>query len=477
MKLVGLKKFQCSFGIFAIFVFNNAMAGTIYSLSCSEQDVAAAISKSVAGDIVQIPSGNCTWSNTVSINKNVTIEGAGASSTVIKAASVSTSVLRVSGKARITSMGFYVTGEHEAGTIRVSGKGWRIDNCKIEHSVGGYGIWAQGSSVETNPSGLIDNNTFIDARILAAGVLSFNDQHKVWASDAKLGSQDAIYIEDNSLHRRRTGNVVDGNRGGKYVFRYNKIYNSEVQAHAVQSSTNRGMRSWEVYGNTFISNRTDFYKRPIFLRAGEGLVFNNTVSGTWSTKVFNLDSRRAYDKVPDLCDGSSWLDENKDGQNGWLCRDQPGAGKDIQLSVDKALAKQTQSPVYAWANTYPFSPNLQSGIHVKANRDFYDNGNMGLQTSKTSPFNGSSGTGQGTIVNRPSTCTAGTGYWAMDAGGDWNKQNDKESDGALFKCTSTNTWTLYYVPYEYPHPLRFGQNQNPPGDKDIMAPTNIKVLN
>jgi len=25
--------------------------------------------------------------------------------------------------------------------------------------------------------------------------------------------------------------------------------------------------------------------------------------------------------------------------------------------------------------------------------------------------------------------------------------------GTLYKCTATNTWTAYYTPYAYPHPL------------------------
>jgi hypothetical protein len=455
------------------------MADNIYSSSCSQQDVQAAVGKSVAGDIVQIPSGNCTWSNGVSIDKNITIKGAGATSTVIKTDSVSPSVFRVSGKARITGIGFYVSGRHDAGTIKVSGKGWRIDNCKIEHSVGGgYGIWASGSSFENNPAGLIDNNTIIDARILAAGVASFNEQHKIWANDANLGTQHSIYIEDNSLQKNKMGNVVDANRGGKYVLRYNKIYNSTAEAHSVQSIDNRGTRSWEIYGNAFIGNTTGFYKRPIFLRSGEGVLFDNTVTGIWSVSVFHLDSRRAYDKAPNLCNGIASLDQNLEGQNGWLCRDQPGAGKDSELSKGTAFAKQTRSPVYAWGNTYPIAPNLQSGIHVKANRDYYDNKNMGLQTSRTSPFNGTFGTGQGTIANMPSTCTAGTGYWAIDGGSNWNKANDKINDGALYKCESTNNWVLYYIPYEYPHPLRYGGSQDPPGDQiEVKAPNNVKVVN
>jgi hypothetical protein len=27
------------------------------------------------------------------------------------------------------------------------------------------------------------------------------------------------------------------------------------------------------------------------------------------------------------------------------------------------------------------------------------------------------------------------------------------ASGLLYKCTATDTWTLYYTPYTYPHPL------------------------
>ena len=30
------------------------------------------------------------------------------------------------------------------------------------------------------------------------------------------------------------------------------------------------------------------------------------------------------------------------------------------------------------------------------------------------------------------------------------------ADGVLYKCTATNTWSVYYTPYDYPHPLRSG---------------------
>ena len=59
--------------------------------------------------------------------------------------------------------------------------------------------------------------------------------------------------------------------------------------------------------------------------------------------------------------------------------------------------------------------------HIKADRDYYDAVSNQAQTSPTSPFNGTTGMGFGTLANRPSTCTTsslepggGVGYWATD---------------------------------------------------------------
>jgi hypothetical protein len=107
--------------------------------------------------------------------------------------------------------------------------------------------------------------------------------------------------------------------------------------------------------------------------------------------------------------------------------------------------------------------------HVKADRDYYDAVSASAQTSPTSPFNGSTGMGFGSLANRPSTCTTnaseaggGVGYFAIDQG----------SQGTLYRCSSTNTWTAHYVPYAYPHPLVSGGASAPAA---LLPPSNLTV--
>lgn len=165
------------------------------------------------------------------------------------------------------------------------------------------------------------------------------------------------------------------------------------------------------------------------------------------------------------------------------CIDQPGRGAGLLVTgTTPTLVKtgspgsvaQVLDPIYEFQDSGPFSYNIGSDSQlVIANRDFYtESVNQAAQTSPTSPFNGTSGTGHGTLTNRPTACTPGVGYWATDQG-NWN-QSGSGGQGELFVCTAPNTWTFHYMPYTYPHPVIQGSgsgsgSSNPPP----AAPTNV----
>lgn len=172
--------------------------------------------------------------------------------------------------------------------------------------------------------------------------------------------------------------------------------------------------------------------------------------------------------------GSDW-DSNL-GTLGEPCLDQPGRGqgdlltgqfpnKVNQATGTIAYPNQALEPLYFWNNTASVAPGWggayfsnATGGRMVANRDYYLEAS-GIQISATSPFNGTVDTGWGTLANRPTTCTVGVAYFATDQGA-WNVSTSNPegvqqngADGVLYTCTSTNTWTLYYTPLQYPHPL------------------------
>ena len=140
-----------------------------------------------------------------------------------------------------------------------------------------------------------------------------------------------------------------------------------------------------------------------------------------------------------------------------------------------AWPHQYLEPVYSWEETYSLPGGgtflgLQSvENNIQQNRDVYIQAGSTAQTTSSSPFSGTTGTGWGTLANRPTTCTAGAGgtyatsptgsygvaYFATDQNG---------GIGELYICTTTNTWTASYEPYTYPHPLVGGTPQ-------ALAPT------
>jgi hypothetical protein len=289
-----------------------------------------------------------------------------------------------------------------------------------------------------------------------------------WADSSTFGSNRFIFMEDNKFNN---GFADDVNNAGRIVFRHNTLNLTEFQVHEMEDR-NRAPRAWEVYGNSFTcdpSVTTACGSSALFVRGGTGLVWGNTANNIKNFITANNDrtnTQHAFATAPSgwgYCGagiGPSAWDQNTDS-SGYACIDQIGRGKGDLLPqsywpLNAAWPHEALEPVYEWNDTLSFAPTwggvvFSAQTSINQNRDYF---------VYTPSFNGTSGVGSGLLSARPSTCTALVAYWATDT-------------NTLYQCSTTNTWTTYYKPYTYPHPLVQGSTSS---GTTVAAPTNLSAV-
>jgi hypothetical protein len=442
-----------------------------------QASLASCVSKATNGDTINVSAGSVSWSGRISIaNEALKIIGAGAGQTNINSGgfTLTNSSSKISGFSFNWSSNNY--------TFVVEGSiGFRIDHNRISYSSASDMLLSYGQSGRP-VEGLVDHNTITYGRIVYYGDESGGTSgSNRWAEPLNLGTSHFLYVEDNSISwpQGSSGgylNHLDGNWGCRYVERFNTILNGRSEAHSLQGDNQRACRAWEIYNNTLTNNSDPSYRQWL-IRGGTGVLFHESSDGKALNNTIDIDNDRSYEvsiegQVPKfgMCgaigttpqpNGNSFVDGNTPGQYGYPCRDQIGRSTDaFQWNYSSPAPAQAFAPAYIWRNKQPSGEvpigincdnsgipcNIESTYHIVQNRDYY---------AYNSNFNGTSGVGEGPIGARPATCTVGVAYWATDQGS-WNTKLPANTSGQLYKCTSPNTWSLYYVPYTYPHPLQSG---------------------
>ena len=493
-------------------------ATTFTAATCNESDVQTAVTNAVNaahdGDIVSIPAGTCTWTGSVGVSGNftstVTVQGQGAVSSTSGGSSttgsdVTTIIDNLTGNPgdlvltdgstktiRITGIALLQNGSSNplalTGLITLASGTVRVDHCHFNTNGGATALRLNGLTIGVadhdyfqSPSGAL-TGTF--AAHNGGGANGYGDNS--WATADNWGTNGFFFVEDSRFF---DGDIGDAHDGARYVLRYNTITgdagttsNLQMFTHGLTSDRGRATRAAEVYQNTWTVSTA--LGNPVYsLNSGSLLFWGNTVNG-FKGAVQIQETRASngtYTYAPPPTDwgycgtaqtgtASPW-DQNTDS-TGYACMDQPtrGAGDLLNgLPFPNVLntttgtvtwPHQALDPAYIFNNNYinPYASTpmvVNNAAVTQDNRDYYQQfgtfGETGSNCTAASGCNITVGVNQ---TNRApggtDTCTAGPGGNTPGVGW-WNTANN-----TLYVCNPTNTWSAYYTPFTYPHPLAAG---------------------
>jgi hypothetical protein len=455
-------------------------ADTQTAASASYADVSAAVLAASPGDTVTVPAESATWDSPVTITRGITLQGAGVGNTVITSNITNQNagiiLFAPNSTALTNNEAFRLTGftfdcaNMSNGILLVNSTTTIMNKVRIDHNrilnAGGANA-GRCISVSGTIFGVIDSNeldvTSSENGISVYGNAYGNGGYDEWNTLSRnFGDGNNLFIEDNTIIANNT--VPDGGHGGRYVCRYNSFSGAArnmvpiMDMHGNQPA-GYSMMVNEVYGNSI--NLGSYGGALVDHRGGQGLIFFNSVPVSGQTVFGKVREEYADSLYPgDSHTPNSFVQHVT---NSYYWANYVGSSL-IKYDIEQDTSDnstQNVTPVLAENRDYWQQRTSFTGAVT------VDCGGTPLHgdTSTTG------GVGCGTLGAMPATCTTGTAYWATDQScsdltGMVGTNPATPITGTLYKCTAQNTWTAYYTPYTYPHPLRSGLL--PPGRPHLL---------
>jgi hypothetical protein len=348
---LGLLKACACMGVFLLCGFTS-YAATITAASCAQSDVQKAVNSAATGDIVFVP-GSCTqsWSTAVDIpsSKGITVLGGG---TVTLTGAGFTLESNISAVSRISNFTFTSSNIAISVTGTTSSFVYRIDHNIFTNSSQMTFIQVGG-----NGPGLIDHNMISGG---GASEMIHNlgmgpGSNAGWVDNVTPGGPNMVFVEDNTLTCLDTTFICSGIQsyyGARSVLRHNEFIFSQIDQHG--TAGNIGARWWEAYQNDFNTPNNENQCCLITMRAGTGVIWGNTTSGTNSHG------------------GGEGIDLYEEDIGTWPLAYQIGSGINGETNQHNNCGATNSSPAYIWGNapSIAISTSGDTGV-VNLNRDYF----------------------------------------------------------------------------------------------------------
>jgi hypothetical protein len=282
-----------------------AQAATIKAASTSQADVQAAVRAARNGDTVVLPAGDSTWRGTVTITKNITLQGQGINSTFLRE-HLQLLILSPAVNAPIRITGIYFDGSPFG---QVSGEPTnrvgiaiyktctqlRIDNCYFNN-------WNPSIHYSGKIYGVTDHCTFHNGYVELQFSQDLGDFGAAdWRTPIHPGGLDTMVVEDCTFLVDVPGtksdfieNRIYGQAGGRACIRHNTftfksalpmIFDAHGESPNNGNAWGHSTHFYEVYNNTFNCKYTYRFWN---LRGGIHIFHDNAfnISGSQSEPLF-----------------------------------------------------------------------------------------------------------------------------------------------------------------------------------------------
>ena len=451
----------------SIFIINNAYAactGSTPTWTCTADSTSAqiqtCINSATAGDTINVGAGSGSWSTQIAITKSIYLIGAGIGSTIISTGAnnqiyinltptnASDNIpIRVSGFT--FNVGASVLFLYRNNSLIYDSTKVRLDHLRFVQS-SGYTVYLSGLA-----HGLMDNCQSSGAVFfgLLGGFNLWNGNSA--AAAYYFGTTSTFWFEDNVWNGYA---MFDGNGAGRYSTRYNThnptVYQGYYDQHGDHGGAQSGMGA-EIYGNQVNANPGGS-NQYIDARGGKWLYFYNNLTNAgaenWPLLVREEQQDSTIPPAVHVYSGQTHHINNTYAWGNWR--------NGVAYNVGSLLEHLTCDTCGEYVPTegihyFKYPTGVGCGTSLPATCTPVTSGSYGGKESATGEMRG-------------------PGYWLVSAGdagsctnltgyvGDINTYPTRKTiSGTLYKCTATNTWTSYYTPLTYPHPLRGGATSGP----------------